>query len=199
MGAKASIPVPRYFPTEASFRRWLERHHATVDVLWVGYYKKATGKPSITWEESRDQALCFGWIDGIRKSVDPESFTIRFTPRRPGSMWSTVNIGRVQALKQNGLMTSAGLEAFARRESATSRRYSFVQGELTLNQAQARTFRANRKAWTFFQMQPPSYRKMATWWVLDAKKEETRERRLHTLIKDSAAGRRIGPLGGNRT
>lgn len=185
---------PTYFQNPNAFRAWLKRNHAVAAELWVGYYKKASGKQSIDWPQSRDQALCFGWIDGIRKSVDADSFMIRFTPRRRGSIWSAVNIARVKALKKEGLMTPAGLGVFNARDPGRSERYSFEQAIVTLTPSQRRTLRANKKAWTFFQTQPPSYRKLATWWVISAKKPETRDRRLATLIRDSAHGLRIQPL-----
>ncbi len=185
---------PTFFRNAGAFRTWLTKHHRTSKELWVGYYKKATGKPSIDWPQSRDQALCFGWIDGIRKSVDADSFMVRFTPRRPGSIWSAVNISRVKELKRQGLMTSAGLELFEKRDPRRSERYSFEQARPSLTPAQLRKLKGNRKSWTFFEKQPPSYRKLAAWWVISAKKEETRERRLATLIRDSAAGLRILPM-----
>ncbi len=181
----------RFFTRPAELRAWLEQHHATVDQLWVGFYKKGSGRPSLTWPESVDEALCFGWIDGLRKSIDEVSYRIRFTPRRPGSIWSTVNIRRAQELIEAGRMRPAGLEAFAKRREDRARRYSFEQGEVALGEAFEAEFRANAKAWAFFEAQPPSYRKTTTWWVVSAKREETRRRRLATLIRDSAAGERI--------
>ncbi|HEX7048787.1 MAG TPA: YdeI/OmpD-associated family protein [Longimicrobiales bacterium] len=183
-----------FFRTPAEFRAWLERHHATADELWVGFYKKTSGRPSLTWPESVDEALCFGWIDGIRKSIDEVSYRIRFTPRRPGSIWSTANIRRAQELIEAGRMQPAGLEAFAGRKEDRTRRYSFDQGVVELGEAYEAEFRANAKAWAFFEAQPPSYRRTATWWVISAKREETRRRRLATLIRDSEAGERIAPL-----
>jgi uncharacterized protein YdeI (YjbR/CyaY-like superfamily) len=185
---------PRFFATPAAFRRWLEKHHASATELWVGFHKKGTGRASITWSESVDQALCFGWIDGIRKSVDADSYTIRFTPRKVGSIWSAVNIERAGALTAQGLMHPAGAKAFAARDEAKSRRYSFEQKNVGFDDAQLKQFRANGKAWSFFESQPPSYRKTVTWWVLSARQEATRERRLVTLIADSEAGLRIKEL-----
>jgi uncharacterized protein YdeI (YjbR/CyaY-like superfamily) len=184
----------RFFATPAAFRAWLEQHHATADELWVGLYKKGSGRPSLTWPESVDEALCFGWIDGIRKSIDDDSYRIRFTPRRPGSIWSSVNVRRAQELIDAGRMRPSGLEAFARRREDRARQYSFEQGQVSLGDEFEAEFRANASAWAFFEAQPPSYRKTATWWVISAKREETRRRRLTTLIDDSAAGQRIGPL-----
>ena len=181
-----------FFKSPGEFRKWLEKHHATARELWVGYYKKGSGKPSMTWPESVDEALCFGWIDGIRKSVDEDSYTIRFTPRKPGSTWSSVNIKRVQELSEKGLMQPAGLEAFAARKEYRSGIYSYEQRGDQLPEPYAAGLRKNKAAWDFFQAQPPSYRKAAYWWVVGAKKEETRLKRLEQLIEASAGGRRIG-------
>lgn len=184
----------RFFATPAEFRAWLEQHHETDDELWVGLYKKASGRPSLTWPESVDEALCFGWIDGIRKSIDEVSYRIRFTPRRRGSVWSTVNVRRARELIDAGRMHPAGLEAFEKRREDRERQYSFEQGEVTFGEELEAEFRANPEAWAFFESQPPSYRKTATWWVISAKREDTRRRRLASLIADSEAGERIGPL-----
>lgn len=185
---------PTFFATPADFRRWLKKNHASVTELWVGFHKKGTGKPSITWPESVDQALCFGWIDGLRKSFTAESYMIRFTPRKPTSIWSAVNIKRAQELTRLGLMQPAGTKAFGRRNAEKSIRYSFEQAHVKLNPAYEKQFRTNQRAWEFFQSQPPGYRKVSTWWVLSAKQEITRQRRLAALISDSEAGRRIAPL-----
>ncbi len=185
---------PTYFDGPAAFRRWLTKHHDSADELWVGYHKKATGKPSMTWPESVDEALCFGWIDGIRKSVDGDRYKIRFTPRRPGSIWSAKNIGSAERLIEDGRMKPAGLAAFKKRKEDRSRRYSFEQGRVELPEDYEKQFRARKRAWQFFSSQPPGYRKTATLWILSAKREETRARRLATLIEDSAAGLRIAPL-----
>jgi uncharacterized protein YdeI (YjbR/CyaY-like superfamily) len=185
---------PRFFATPQDFRGWFEAHHATAQELVVGFHKKGSGLPSITWPESVDQALCFGWIDGVRRGIDDKSYTIRFTPRKAASTWSAKNIARVAELSEMGMMHPAGLAAFERRTEARSGVYSFEQGSVELGRAYEKRFRANRAAWTFFQEQPPSYRKPATWWVISAKQEETRLRRLGTLIEDSANGRRIKQL-----
>jgi|SRR5687767_14864641 len=186
---------PTFFATPADLRRWLKRHHKSADELLVGFYKKGSGRPSITWPESVDEALCFGWIDGVRRSLDDQSYTIRFTPRRPGSNWSLINIRKVEALIRGGRMEPAGLEAFEARDEAKSGVYSFEQRENAKLEAKAEAeFKANRAAWRFFQAQPAGYRKIAIFFVVSAKREETRERRLQTLIADSAAGRRIGLL-----
>jgi uncharacterized protein YdeI (YjbR/CyaY-like superfamily) len=182
---------PTFFATAADFRKWLEKNHDTVPELLVGFYKKGSGKPSITWPESVDEALCFGWIDGVRRTIDEESYSIRFTPRRPRSNWSAVNLKRVDELTKLGRMHPAGLRAFEARDP--SRTYSYERKEdQKLDAAYEAKLKANKKAWTFFQAQPPYYRRIASLWVMDAKKEETRLKRLATLIDDSAHGRRIG-------
>jgi uncharacterized protein YdeI (YjbR/CyaY-like superfamily) len=187
---------PRYFATPNDWREWLEKHHASRDELWVGFHKKGSGKPSITWPESVDEALCFGWIDGVRKTIDANSYVIRFTPRRAGSNWSQINIGRVRALIREKRMHDAGLRAFKKRDPKKTGVYSFEQQRAAakLSAAQEKEFKRNRAAWAFFQSQPPGYRKIAAWYVVSAKRDETRARRLATLIEDSAAGRRIGLL-----
>ena len=186
---------PLFFASPAGFRSWLKKNHSREQELWVGFYKKGTGKPSLTWPESVDAALCFGWIDGIRKSVSADSYTIRFTPRRPGSTWSAINIRRVAELTKLELMHTAGLKAFAKRQDDKSAIYSYEQRKTaSLDSAQEKQFRANQKAWEFFQSRPPGYRRLASWWVISAKKEETRLKRLRKLITDSAAGRTIVPM-----
>jgi len=187
--------VPTFFATPDEFRAWLEAHHGTETELVVGFHKKGSGRPSITWPESVDQALCFGWIDGIRRSLDEESYTIRFTPRKPRSTWSAVNINRARELIDEGLMRPAGLAAFEARADDRSAIYSYEQRHsAVLPPEMEERFRANRAAWRFFEAQPPSYRKTAIYWVTSAKKVETRQKRLTTLIEDSANGRRIGQL-----
>jgi len=176
---------PKFFETLSGWREWLQQNHATEKELLVGFYKAGSGKPSITWPESVDGALCFGWIDGVRHSLGPESYMIRFTPRRPKSNWSAVNIARVAVLTERGLMSPAGLHAFAAREAVRSAVYAFEQKEIQLSPSQEERFRANTAAWAFFQAKPPGYRKVATWWVIRAKQELTRERRLTTLILHS--------------
>ena len=192
------MPEPRYFRSPSEFRKWLEKNHAKADELVVGFYKKGTGKPSMTWPQAVDEALCFGWIDGIRKSVDEERYTNRFTPRRPRSNWSAVNIKRVAELEALGRMADAGRAAFAKRSEARSAIYSYENKPEDLPPEQQKRFRANKKAWKFFTAQPPGDRRIALYWVLSAKKEETRERRLETLIADSAARRRLAQLTPNR-
>jgi uncharacterized protein YdeI (YjbR/CyaY-like superfamily) len=186
---------PTFLATPAEFRSWLEKHHDQETELWVGFYRKGSGKPSMTWPESVDEALCFGWIDGIRKKIDEESYTNRFTPRKPTSNWSATNIKRVEELTAAGRMHPAGLAAFAQRTGQRSGVYSYDQRMTArLHADQERRFRANDTAWAFFSAQPPGYRQTAIWWVVSAKKEETRLKRLATLIDDSAHGRRIGLL-----
>ena len=186
---------PVFFPTPAEWRRWLARHHRSAKELWVGFWKRHTGKPSITWPESVDEALCYGWIDGLRRSVDGEAYMIRFTPRRPDSIWSLVNIRRVAVLKEKKRMRPAGLKAFAGRDEKKAGLYSFEQRrQVKLSGAYLKALKADDAAWRFYSACPPWYRRTAAFWVLDARKEETRQRRLATLIADSARGRTIGPL-----
>jgi uncharacterized protein YdeI (YjbR/CyaY-like superfamily) len=187
---------PFFFTCSADFRKWLEVHHADSPELWVGFHKKASGKASITYPEALDEALCFGWIDGVRKNVNETSYTIRFTPRKARSNWSLVNIRRATELKKLGRMTPAGLKEFEGREK--SRTYSYETRPRELTGAYAAKLKANAKAWDFFRQQAPWYQRSATWWVVSAKKEETRERRLQTLIEDSAHGRRIGAIPANK-
>ena len=179
-----------FFRSPSDFRKWFEKNHAAAE-LWVGFYKKDSGKPSITWPESVDEALCFGWIDGIRKSVDEVSYKIRFTPRRQGSIWSSVNIKRVTALTDEKRMRPAGAKAFAARRENKSGIYAYEQRQAQLEEPYASKMRKNKTAWGFFQAQPPSYRKTLCWWVVSAKQEETRLKRLEKLIEESAGGRRM--------
>ncbi len=186
---------PTTFERPQDFRAWLEKHHDSEPELWVGYYKKGSGKASVTWPESVDEALCFGWIDGIRKGIDAERYMIRFTPRRARSIWSAVNIGRVAALTEEGRMRPAGLKAFEARREGRSGIYSYEQrDQAKLDPTFEKRFRAKKKVWASFEAMPKSYRQAAIRWVMTAKKEETRERRLATLITESASGRRVGPL-----
>ena len=180
-----------FFPTPADFRAWLEKHHKSAGELLVGFYKKQSGKLSITWPESVDEALCAGWIDGVRRRVDDDAYSIRFTPRRKGSNWSAINIRRVKVLTAEGRMLPAGLEAFANRTDRKSGIYSYEQRhQARLDPAFEREFRAAKKAWAFFSTLPPSYRQLAIYRVATAKRPETRRLRLERLIKASAAGRR---------
>ena len=190
---------PAFFATSVEWRAWLDRNHATAAELWVGFYKRSTGRPSITWPESVDQALCFGWIDGVRRSLGEESYVIRFTPRRPGSTWSRINLMRIEELEALGLVHPAGRAVYAARTGKLTRTYSYEQrDQARLTPAQEREFRRNKAAWKYFQAQAPWYRKTAIYWVTSAKMEETRARRLAALIADSAAGRPIGPLNRKR-
>jgi uncharacterized protein YdeI (YjbR/CyaY-like superfamily) len=184
--------APKFFRTPKHFRTWLARNHERADVLWVGYYRKDSGRPSITWPESVDEALCYGWIDGIRKKVDDISYKVRFTPRRKKSIWSAVNIGRVAVLTKEGKMEPAGIAAFARRDESRSHQYSFEnRATARLSAEDEREFRRYPAAWKFFEAQPPGYKRLAAWWVIRAKREETRRARLERLIATSRARRRI--------
>ena len=187
--------TPTFFATPAEFRRWLARHHARETELWVGYHKKGTGTPSMTWPESVDEALCVGWIDGIRKSIDADRYMIRFTPRRKHSIWSAVNTKRAQELIDEGRMRPAGRAAFEARTEEKTGVYAFEQREeAQLDVASAALFKRERAAWAAFSAMPAGYRRTAIFWVTSARREETRARRLATLIADSAAGRRLKQL-----
>ncbi|WP_211241564.1 YdeI/OmpD-associated family protein [Cystobacter fuscus] len=185
---------PTFFATPADWRAWLEKHHEQQPELLVGFYKRDSGRPSITWPESVDQALCFGWIDGVRKRLDEHSYTIRFTPRKPRSIWSSVNIQRVRELTGQGLMRPAGLRAFEARSEERSGIYSHEQKDTALPEAYDKQLKANKKAWSFFQSQAPWYQRAALHWITSAKKEETRLKRLATLLQDSAEGRTVHHL-----
>lgn len=186
--------TPTFFPSAAAFGDWLAQHHGTATEVVVGFWKVGTGKPTLTWSESVDEALRFGWIDGIRRSIDAERYTIRFTPRRRGSIWSAVNIRKVQALIAAGRMQPAGLAAWEARDAAKTARYSYERETAALTEAEQAAFRRRRAAWAWFEAQPAGYRKLVTHWVSSAKRAETRARRLATLIEDAAAGRRIAGL-----
>ena len=193
-------PQPTFFATPAKWRAWLARHHATAPELVVGFYKKGSGRPSITWPESVDEALCYGWIDGVRRSLGEGAYTIRFTPRRPGSTWSAVNTRRVAELKKLGKMAPAGLKAFAGRIQSKTAIYAYEQDRKTaqLPPKYLREFRKNAAAWTYYRTKPPWYQHVTAWWIVSAKKEATRLKRLTTLIADSAAGRSIAGLNPTR-
>jgi uncharacterized protein YdeI (YjbR/CyaY-like superfamily) len=186
--------TPIYFATPAAFRAWLVANHETAPELVVGFYRVATGRASLTWAQAVDEALCVGWIDGIRRSVDDERYTNRFTPRRAGSNWSAINIAKVEALEAEGRMLPAGRRAFEARDPRKSGIYSYEQAHAALEPEAEAAFRANADAWTWFEGQAPSYRRVAIYWVVSAKRPETRARRLATLIADSAASRRIASL-----
>jgi uncharacterized protein YdeI (YjbR/CyaY-like superfamily) len=180
---------PTFFATPAEFEAWLDEHHATEPEALVGFHKRATGRPSMTWPESVEVALCFGWIDGIRRSVDGDSYTIRFTPRKPGSHWSAVNVAKAQELIAAGRMRPAGRTAFEQRREDRTAQASYERAdEARLEPEQERRLRENEAAWAFFGAQPPWYRRTAVHWITSAKRPETRERRLAQLIEDSAAG-----------
>jgi len=182
---------PTFFPTAAAFRAWLKKHHAKAGELLVGFFKVSSGKPSMTWPESVDEALCFGWIDGVRKSVDEFSYTIRFSPRKPGSIWSSVNIKRAEVLIERGLMQRAGLEAYEHRKLNKSGIYSYEQRSVDLEEPYRGLLKKNKVAWSFFQSQSASYRKAISWWIICAKKQETRYKRLEKLMAHSERRERI--------
>ncbi len=186
---------PTFFATPEEFRAWFAANAATATELLVGFYKKDSGLPSITWPEAVDEALCVGWIDGVRKGRDGTSYTIRFTPRKPRSIWSAVNIARVAVLTAEGRMQPSGLAAFAARAAERSAIYAYEQPEdATLTPEEEAAFCAEPGAWDFFAAQRPSYRRPALWWIVSAKRPDTRARRLATLIADSAAGRTLAHL-----
>lgn len=178
-----------FFPSAVAFRAWLSEHHAERDVLWVGYWKKATGRPSLTWEESVDEALCFGWIDGLRKRVDDDAYTARFTPRREVSTWSRRNLERYDALSAEGRIEPAGSAAYAARTEAEPK-----DATSTLPEAFLERLRSDADAWRDWRSRPPGYRKQVARWVMSAKRASTRERRFAWLLEDSAAGRKVKPL-----
>ena len=186
--------APTFFREAADFQAWLEQHHTSVGHLWVGYYKRATGKPSVTWEDTVDEALCFGWIDGIRKSRDEESYVIRFTPRGPTSVWSQRNIDLVERLTAEGRMKPEGLAAFAHKDVHPDSGYRVADRAGELPEEMIGRFKATPGAWDFYRGQPPGYRRHTVNWVIGAKREETRQRRLSTLIDDSRNGLRIKQL-----
>lgn len=189
------MSTPRFFPTAADFRAWLHANHDRVTELVVGFHRKGSGKPSITWPESVDEALCYGWIDGVRRSLDEHSYTIRFTPRKSSSIWSNVNIAKAEALLAAGRMMPAGVAAWQRRDPARSGIYSFEREQpAAFDASMERQFKANRAAWKFFGAQPAGYRRVATHYVVSAKRPETREKRLATLIGCSARGERLPQL-----
>jgi uncharacterized protein YdeI (YjbR/CyaY-like superfamily) len=186
---------PRFFATPAAFGKWLDAHHAKATELLVGFHKVATGKPSLTWAQAVEEALRFGWIDGVRRSLGAEAYTIRFTPRKRGSHWSAINVRTAQRLVVAGRMRPAGQAAFAARSEERTAKASFEQVEVSFTPAQAKAFKTDKAAWAWFsKTAPPSYRKAATWWVVSAKRPETQGRRLAQLVACSAAGRTVPPL-----
>jgi uncharacterized protein YdeI (YjbR/CyaY-like superfamily) len=180
--------TPTFFAKQSDFRKWLEKNHKKETELLVGFYKVDSGKPSMTWSQSVDQAICFGWIDGVRNSIDKDSYQIRFTQRRATSNWSAVNIKKVEELTSQCLMRPAGLASFEKRKDSKSRVYSFENEEVRISRELEKLFKKNKKAWTYFQSLAPSYRKLSTHWVMSAKQEATKLKRLTQLIKDSEAG-----------
>jgi uncharacterized protein YdeI (YjbR/CyaY-like superfamily) len=181
-----------YFATPAELRAWFEANHETAKVLLLGYYRVGSGKPSVTWPQSVDEALCVGWIDGVRRSIDAESYFIRFTPRKAKSYWSKINLARFEALTQEGRVLPAGLAAYEKRSGVANAAYSFEQDRApAFTPEQEARFRANAAAWAHFEKMAPSYRRASTWWVASAKQEATWQRRLAELITQSEAGERI--------
>ena len=191
------MPTPEnviFFENPAQLRAWFEKNHETAGELWLGYHRKRTGRPSVTWQEVVDQELCFGWIDSVRYSLDDDRSAQRITPRRKGSVWSAINIKRFGELEAMGLVHPAGLAAFEKRDEARSRIYSYENRSRGFDAAREAEFRKHKLAWTFFEAQPPSYRKTASFWVMSAKRDETRERRLSALIERSHNHERLPHL-----
>jgi uncharacterized protein YdeI (YjbR/CyaY-like superfamily) len=182
---------PKFFSTPAQFRQWLERNHDRETELLVGFHKKASGKQSVTYNEALDEALCFGWIDGVRKNLHETSYTIRFTPRKPRSIWSNVNVNHVERLIKAGRMHPTGLDAYARRDPKRTGIYSFENRPREFSPEYERVFRTHKDAWKFFEQQPPGYKKLMIFWVMSAKKEETQTSRLKRLIEKSEQGVRL--------
>lgn len=194
MGEFKQRMKPTFFKTQAEFRTWLEKHHNNTTELLVGFYKANSGKGGITYQQALDEALCFGWIDGVRKSLDDARWTIRFTPRKKRSIWSQVNLKRAAELEAAKQMHPAGIAAYHGRDEKLVNRYSSENRDKKLDAAQEKQFRANPKAWDWFSRQAPSYQRVAAFWVVSAKQEATRAKRLETLIRDSEQGVRVGPL-----
>lgn len=187
-----SAAAPTFLATPAAFRAWLDRHAATATELVVGYWKVGTGTPSMTWSDSVDEALSVGWIEGVRRRIDDRAYQIRFTPRKPTSIWSAINIRKFHELEAAGRMTDAGRAAFARRSAAKSAVYAYEQAshaELTVDET--RTFKARKAAWRYFEACPPGYRKTMQHWITNVRKPETRAKRLRVVIDACAAGRRL--------
>lgn len=180
-----------FFPTQKHLRSWFQKNHKKEKELFVGFYKVSSGKPSVNWSQSVDEAICFGWIDGIRKSIDDECYCIRFTPRNPKSNWSAVNIKKAEGLTKLGLMKSEGSKAFSYRKEEKSKIYSYENPVVSFNKSYEKRIKANKQAWKYFQSMTPSYKKITTRWVMSAKQETTRLKRLNELINDCAVGRKI--------
>jgi uncharacterized protein YdeI (YjbR/CyaY-like superfamily) len=185
---------PTFFESAEEFRQWLDQNHDSAEELVLGIHKKASGKPSITLREAQDEGLCFGWIDSVAHGLDENSYTIRFTPRRPNSVWSAVNIKRANELIAAGRMMPTGLAEFEKRDERRVKRYSYERENPEFDAESEKTFRANKDALKFFRAQPSGYQRLHTWWVMSAKREETRAKRLAALIQISAQGRRIDPM-----
>ena len=183
--------APTFFESQKAFRRWLEKNHGKATELWVGFYKKASGRGGLQYKEAVDESLCFGWIDGVRKSIDDVSYVQRFSPRKKSSIWSAINIKRVAELKKLGLMHASGLKAFEERDPKKAGLYSFENRPQELSPELERTFRANKKAWAYWETCPPGYKRTITFWVMSAKQEATREKRLARLIEESQNGKRV--------
>ena len=188
------VTAPTFFATQEDFRQWLLENHETAAELIVGFYKVDSGKPSMSWSESVDQAICFGWIDGVRKTIDRESYMIRFSPRKPTSIWSAINIRKVEDLTAQGLMFPKGIKAFEKRKEHKSKIYTYEKEPVHLSAAYEAQFKANEKAWAYFQSLAASYRRSAIDWVMSAKAEATSIKRLDELIRDSEANRKIKRL-----
>ncbi|MGI8882617.1 MAG: YdeI/OmpD-associated family protein [Pyrinomonadaceae bacterium] len=182
---------PKFFPTQEDFRRWLEENHMSETELIVGFYKVGSGKTSMSWSEAVDQAICFGWIDGVRRKVNEESYSNRFTPRRPNSNWSAVHIEKVRVLTEKDLMKPAGIAAFEKRTENKSRIYVYENELKQFSEEFEKRFRANKTAWNFFEKQANWYKKRMIYWVMTAKQEATRQKRLEKLISESAKEKRI--------
>ena len=193
-----NLMKPRFFENQKELRKWFQKNHDKEKEIWVGFFKKDSGKANFTWSQSVDQALCFGWIDGIRRSIDEVSYMIRFTPRNPKSNWSAINIKKISELTKLDLMHPAGVEAFKKREEKRSEVYSFEQNKVALSKKYELKFKSNKAAWKFFESLPPSTKKPSIWWVMSAKREETQLKRLRILIKSSEKGEKIPQLVWNK-
>lgn len=192
------VVKPEFFVSAAEWRNWLEAHHQTDSECLVGFIKASTGAANMSWSDSVDEALCFGWIDGVRRRIDDRSYSIRFTPRKPGSIWSAVNVAKIGQLAAAGRVMPAGERAFGKRAEHKTAIYSYEREAAEFSEVEGEQFRANEPAWTFFSSQAAWYRRTATHWVLGAKREQTRIRRFAQLVEDSEQGRRLGHLRGDR-